>query len=111
MAPPYPARHVIMHAVLECLRKNYRLHHIEALPGMPSRQTLYRWARAWPDFRRQMAEARFYGRFSMRAALYPDGGFDAARAEAFLARVRLGDPIRELVKRPEGPHREMVDRW
>jgi len=110
MAPPYPARNHLEDQVVQLLEQGRSLHHIETLPGMPSRMTIHRWAKARPEFAERMAEARAVAR-GRAAVLLADGGFDAARAEAFLDRVRAGDAVRDLVRRPEGPHRELLDRW
>lgn len=111
MPPPYPARHVIMSEVVEWVGRNWTLRQIEARDGMPSRHTLARWMKATPVFAQQVADARRRVRFEVRQAQQAQQGFCAAQAEAFLERVRSGEPVRELVRRPEGPSRHRLDQW
>lgn len=111
MHPPYVARHLIMSEVVECVGRNWSLDRVAARDGMPSRQTLHRWMKATPVFAQQVADARRRARFEARQARRAQHGFCAAQAEAFLERVRSGETVRDLVRRPEGPNRDRLNQW
>lgn len=112
MAPPLPNRHRLMSDVVEWVGKNWTLDRIAARPEMPSRQTLHRWMAASPTFAQQVAAARMRARAEMRQARFGAWeGYHDATAQAFLHRVRCGDRVNDLVRRPEWPHRERLDRW
>jgi hypothetical protein len=97
--------------VLERVEAGWTLDRLEALPGLPSRQTLYRWQKADPEFARRLAAAQAWRKGERRARLNAAGTFDAARAEAFLLRVRRGEAVRDLVRTPGQPHRDILNRW
>lgn len=107
MTPAYP-RATMMAAVCDALERGAVLREIAARPGWPSRQTLHRWSVADPAFAARLAEAR-----NLRRGLRTEGrpGFDPAIAEAFLLRVRRGEPVRRLVRAPGMPNRERLTRW
>ena len=97
--------------VCDLLARGYRLWQVEAIDGMPSRQTINRWRRADAGFAFNMAQARTYGR-ALVSELSPDRhAFDAGRAEAFLVKVRLGYPVRTLVRTDGQPGRDTLNAW
>jgi len=84
---------------------------LEAEPGFPSRQTLYRWAKADPGFAARLTWARAWRRGVQVEGRAQIVAFDAGLAEAFLRQVRCGAAVRDLVRRPEWPSRERLHGW
>jgi hypothetical protein len=76
-----------------------------ASPGMPHGQTIRNWAKADAAFAAELAAARRRGDWARR------WGFDEAKAAAFLARARAGEPIHGLLREPGMPSRKTYDRW
>jgi len=110
--PPFAYPRAQMQAqVLARMERGMSQAAIAALPGYPSRQTIHRWARADPDFARQLTYARSWGRDERRGHALQAQGYDHARAEAFLLAVRRGTPVRQLVRHREWPHRDRLDAW
>ncbi len=109
MPPPLPDRRRIESRIVLLLLDGHRLKDVAAREGMPGLSTIRKWAAANPSLRAQMRDAQAVGRSDVRAA--QAGGFDPVRAEAFLAQVRQGHSVRWLVKQPDGPQREMLNRW
>jgi len=66
-------------------------------PSLPCAESITLWARADPLFAAELARARRVGDFARRLA------FDEAVAAAFLARLRAGATVRELLGRPGMP--------
>ena len=97
MAPPLPDRNVTMARAIQMIEAGYSLRGIAAVAGMPSRQTLHRWMAGCETWRRQ-ADAARAGMRAGRRAEAAGRDFDAGRAEAFLAQVRLGFAVRDLVR-------------
>jgi len=109
--PPFAYPRAEMQArVIERLEAGQPMRVLEQQPGFPKRQTLHTWAKSDPDFGRRLAAARAWGR-GVRVSATAGPVFDAGRAEAFLVKVRLGEAIKDLVKRPEGPKRLLLNRW
>jgi hypothetical protein len=109
--PPFAYPRAEMQArVIERLEAGAPMRVLERQPGFPSRQTLYRWGVADPDFARRLDRARAWGR-GLRTSAAAGPVFDAPRAEALLLAVRRGAAVRDLVRRPEGPNRELLNRW
>jgi len=96
--------------VIERLEAGWSVRALAREAGFPSHQTLHTWGRADPGFARRLAAARAWGR-GMRVSATAGPVFDAARAEALLVKVRLGGALKDLVKRPEGPTRLLLNRW
>ena len=96
--------------VIERLEAGWPMRVLEREPGFPKRQTLHTWGKDDPDFALRMARARAWGK-GQRVSATAGPVFDAARAEALLVKVRLGAALKDLVKRPEGPRRLLLNRW
>lgn len=107
MPPPIPDRNRVMARICHFYSCGYRMQQIAGLPGMPCIHTIWTWAKASATFRSQLKEARVEGRFLRRQS----EAFDPNAVEPFLAKVRAGRAVSRLVKEPEGPHRELLDRW
>lgn len=110
MAPPLPDRNLIVARVIQMIDAGYTLAAIEGFAGMPSRQTLHRWMSGCETWRRQAEGARAAMRAGRRLAAEARD-FDAERAEAFLAQVRLGYAVRALVRAPAWVNRARLTRW
>jgi len=74
-------------------------------PGMPCADSVQVWRRADASFREALADAQRRGDWLRRLA------FDEDRAEAFLARVRAGDRIRDLLDKPGMPSQRTYRHW
>ena len=74
-------------------------------PGMPTEQTVRNWARADAAFGEALAAARRRGTWRRLWA------FDEAKAAAFLARARAGEPINALIGQPGMPSRYVYRYW
>jgi terminase small subunit-like protein len=110
MLPAYSRRADIETLICDRLAAGASLHQLEKEPGFPSRLTVYRWAQADAGFAERLKMARRDRRIT-RCANRDPGYYDDARAQAFLVRVRLGDAIRDLVRRPEWPDRDLLNSW
>jgi len=113
MRPPTPAypRAAMQAQVLARIESGMSHAAIETLPGYPSRQTIHRWAKADPDFARNLAYARAWAAGERGGRAIAARAYDPARAEAFLLAIRRGTPVRELVKLPEWPNRDRLNAW
>jgi hypothetical protein len=109
MHPPYP-RAEMERRVCEAIERGWALHRLEAAPGFPSRQTVFRWAKEDPGFARRLKEAQALRRGG-RVAAREAASYNEAVAEALLLRVRRGEAIRDLVRAAGMPGREQLDRW
>ncbi len=110
--PPFAYPRAALQAqVLARLQSGMTTRAVAGLPGYPSRQTLHRWAAADPGFAQALAWTRALSAGERQGWALAAQGFDEVRAEAFLLAVRRGTPVRELVKRPEGPSRDRLDAW
>src|SRR5437899_6558701 len=76
-----------------------------ASPGVPSEYTVRKWARADAAFGDALAAAQ------RRATWRRLWAFDEAKAAAFLARARAGEPIHTLLGQPGMPSRGAYRRW
>jgi hypothetical protein len=78
---------------------------ISATPGLPAKDAVRTWAKDEVAFGEALAAAR------RRGAWRRMWGFDEAKAAAFLARARAGEPVRSLLGQPGMPSREIYRRW
>ena len=76
-----------------------------ASPDLPAADAVRSWARADAAFAEALAGAR------RRAAWRRLWTFDEAKAEAFLARARAGEPIKSLLGHPGMPSAKQYHRW
>jgi hypothetical protein len=76
-----------------------------ASPGLPSELTVRRWASDDAAFGEALAAARRRGAWRRLWA------FDEAKAAAFLARWRAGEPMVSLFGQPGMPSRRAYERW
>jgi len=74
-------------------------------PGMPGPSTVHRWARENAPFGEELARAQRVGTFRRLYA------YDEAKAAAFLARVRAGEPRRSLLGKPGMPSQHTFRDW
>jgi hypothetical protein len=110
--PPFAYPRAQMQAqVLERLEAGATRTGLGKVPGFPSRMTLFRWAEEDPDFARRLSAAWAWGRGVRKGARNASELFDAARAQAFLLRVRQGEAVRSLVVTPGQPTREVLNLW
>lgn len=110
--PPFAYPRAAMQAqVIAVIERGMRQAVMASLPSYPSRQTIYRWARADPGFAQNLAIARAWAAGERRGRAIAAGAYDPTRAEAFLLAVRRGTPVRALVRRPEWPSRERLNAW
>ncbi|MDB5492716.1 MAG: hypothetical protein JWP86_53 [Phenylobacterium sp.] len=109
MHPPYP-RAELERRVCERVAAGWTLARLEAEPGFPSRQTVFRWAKEDPVFAARLQAAQA-GRLAARAEARGAGSFNEAVAEAMLLRVRRGEAVRDLVNDPAMPGRDQLNRW
>ena len=79
--------------VIARLEAGCGLRGLDREPGFPKRQTLHSWGKG------------------IRVSATAGPVFDAERAEALLVKVRLGGALKDLVKRPAGPTRLLLNRW
>jgi transposase-like protein len=110
MRPAYADRPRLKARILDRLSKGVRMHRIGEQPGLPSPATVRRWAKADENFRFNLAHARMEGaqvrRIARRSPAWHPGV-----AEEFLARVRGGEWVGDLVRTYGMPHRAALDRW
>jgi hypothetical protein len=109
MVPAYP-RETMERRVCEAVEAGATLDRIARRPGWPSRCTVWRWARDSPAFARRLGEAQAWRR-GMAVSARAGPQFDEARAQAFLLAVRRGQAVRDLVRTPGQPHRDLLNRW
>ncbi|MDB5499124.1 MAG: hypothetical protein JWP28_3155 [Phenylobacterium sp.] len=76
-----------------------------ASPGLPAKDAVRTWAKDDAASGEALSAAR------RRAAWRRLWAFDEAKAQAFLARARAGQPVKSLVGRPGMPSRETYRRW
>jgi hypothetical protein len=76
-----------------------------ATPGLPAKDAVRTWAKDDAAFGEALSAAR------RRAAWRRLWAFDEAKAQAFLARARAGQPVKSLLGRPGMPSRESYRRW
>jgi hypothetical protein len=81
------------------------LHAVCASPGMPGKDSVRAWAKSDVAFGEALAAAR------RRAAWRRLWAFDEAKAAAFLARARAGEPVKSLLGRPGMPSHGQYHRW
>ena len=109
MVPAYPRKEMMVR-VCEAVEKGWRLEQLAQRPGWPSRQTIYRWTLADPAFAQRLKYAREW-RHGLKVSATAGPVFDPERAEAFLLEVKRGHAVRDLVRRPEWPNRDRLNRW
>lgn len=73
--------------------------------GFPALRTFYGWTRRYPSLRQELEAALVDGRWRRTRA------FDAAKAEALLARVAAGERLADLWADPQMPGRTTYDYW
>ena len=103
--PPYDLA-PMQARVIERLEAGMTVKGVAQIPGFPSKHTLYRWG--WEDagFAQRMARAQAWGRGARQENRNAAELYDEAKAQAFLIQVRLGEPIRRLVRTRGWPSRE-----
>ena len=101
----YPARHLIKVAIVERVAAGETVRAICAGPGMPTTASVQVWRRADPGFAEELRLARLRGDHRRRLA------FDPVKAEAFLARLRAGERIADLLARPGMPSQGTYRYW
>ena len=108
--PPYDLA-AMQARVIERLEAGMTVAGVARLPGFPSKHTLYRWG--WEDagFALQVKRAQAWGRGVRQGARNAAELYDAAKAEAFLTQVRLGKPIKRLVRTKGWPTRSALNLW
>ncbi|HEY3950820.1 hypothetical protein [Phenylobacterium sp.] len=108
--PPYDLA-AMQERVIERLEAGMTVVGVARLDGAPSKHTIYRWS--WEDegFARRMRAAQAWGQGVRQGNRNAAELFDAAKAQAFLARVRAGEPIRRLVRTKGWPSREALNLW
>jgi hypothetical protein len=109
-APPYDLA-AMQVRVIERLEAGMTVAAVGRMPGFPSKHTLYRWG--WEDagFAQRMQRAQAWGRGARQENRNAADLYDEARARAFLIQVRLGRPIRRLVRTKGWPSREALNLW
>jgi len=105
MSFAYPARHLIKAAIVERVALGETVTAICEAAEMPCAGSVQVWRRADPAFARDLAQARVRGDWRRRFA------FDEAKAEAFLARVRAGERINDLLDQPGMPSQRTYIHW
>lgn len=91
--------------IFNALTQGLNLEQIAAAEGWPSRPTLRKWAREDPNLAGLIAHGQNVRRQRNR---HP---FDAPVAEKLLHRMRLGEPLSQLLRRPGFPHRRALNAW
>lgn len=109
MRPPYP-REEMQRRICEAVEAGARLHQLGRRPDWPCRRTIWRWTRDSPDFARRLAAAQAW-RKGVATSARAGPMFDELRAEAFLLAVRRGTAVRDLVRTPGQPNRDLLNRW
>ena len=99
----YPPQ--IREVVLQRLAAGERLKHIGREPGLPCPESVTGWMRADPRFAAEVAQARVHGEHRRRFML------DEAKARAFLARVRAGEKIGDVLRDPAMPTPATYRAW
>lgn len=101
----YPAPHLLKARIVERAALGETVKAICAEAGMPSKDSVQVWRRADPGFAAELAQARRVGDHRRRLA------FDEAKAAAFLARVRAGARIRDVLAKPGMPSQKTYAHW
>lgn len=110
MRPAYP-RTEMERRICEAVEAGATLAELETRPGFPCRLTVYRWAKDSPAFAQRLKDARVWRRGARIEARTAATAFSASLAEAFLLRVRRGEAVRDLVRQPGQPSREILNAW
>lgn len=110
MRPAYDNPAELKARICERHERGLRLEQIARIPGLPSTATIMRWQRADPDFARQLASARMWGRALVKESR-GDFTFDAPAAEDFLRRVRMGEGVCAILRSPGPPTRNKLNAW
>ena len=97
--------------VIERLEAGMMLKTLGTLEGFPSTSTLHRWKRADEGFARRIKAAQAWGRGVQRGNRNAAELYDAVKAEALLAQVRLGVPIGRLWRSHGWPGRRVLRLW
>jgi transposase-like protein len=106
MSDPYKtARRDLKARVLERVADGTPVIALCAEPGMPCDTTIRNWRRTDPVFAEAMQAALRRGQWRRKVM------YDEARAQAFLARYRSGEPIRSILRDPAMPSRLIYNRW
>lgn len=91
--------------LLQRLASGERLKHVCREAGMPDMSSVNGWMRADPGFAAEVAQARAQGAYRRRFVL------DEAKAQAFLARVRAGEKIGDVLREPAMPSPATYRAW
>jgi hypothetical protein len=105
-----PPRAGIERRLCEAIERGWTLAGLEGEPGFPSRRTVSRWSRESPRLAEALRLAR-EGRRGLRAEARAAPCFSTVQAEALLERLRRGEALAELLRRPEYPNRRTLTRW
>ena len=105
MPRPYPDRRGLQRAVLARVAAGETVKAVGLEAGMPSQDLVSVWARADPVFRAELDDALRRGAWRRLYA------FDEAKAAAFLARVRAGEAVNDVVGQPGMPGRKTYRYW
>lgn len=110
MRPAYP-RAETERRICEAVEAGVSLDDLASRPGFPSRLTMWRWMQASPEFAQRLNAARHWRDVGKAEARIAAGAFSAPLAEAFLLRVRRGEAVRDLVRQPGQPNRDLLNAW
>jgi hypothetical protein len=111
MHPAYP-RAELQRRICEAVEAGRTLKELEREPDFPSAMTVLRWAKEDPAFAQRLKDARTWRRgVRAEARGAAAASFSAPLAEAFLLRVRRGEAMRDLVRLPGQPSRELLNAW
>lgn len=104
--PTYTAadRARVAESILDAVANGATLEQLGAAEGWPSYPTLRNWARKDPAFASLIAEG-------LRIRRQRGPAFNAALAGALLRRIRLGEPLKQLLREPGMPTRWTLDAW
>lgn len=95
-------------ALLLKVRQGHAVRDLVRRPEGPNRERLNDWKRQRPEFAAALVEA---ARFSASLRRHRWAPYDEATADRLVLRVSQGEALRDIVKEPQAPSRETVERW